>query len=169
MKALACWAALALFILLAFSPVWAHGSHDAKIRIRHEGEVLQLSFMIDGADLAQFDRNGDGKLTRAEAGAEMPAIAREIDSCLDARNADDRLLELRQADNPIPRFAALRPSDRVERMRILREWRMIGPGPARVDFGCFLKAHPERRGLLVKAGSASLFGVSRRAPVLRIE
>ncbi len=169
MKALACWAALAAFVLLALSPTWAHGSLDANIRILRETELLRLSFVIDGPDLAQFDRSGDEMVSKQEMVDTMSAIAAEIDSCLDARDAAGIRLPLRRADHPVQNFAELGPSDRVEQMRVLRDWKLDASQSARIDFGCFLKDHPRRRGMVLKDGKTNSFAVSRGKAVVQID
>ncbi len=169
MKTLACWAALALFALLALSPASGHLSHDTNIRIERGGDRIKLSLMVEGRDLAQFDASGDGRLTPGEFTDELEDIAAAIDSCLDARDAADRPLPLTRADHPVPDFAQLGAHDTIERLRVLRQWRLPAGTRGRIDFGCFLNEHAEKAGLVLEGGRAKRVSVSRARPLLWID
>lgn len=141
-------------------PAGGHGSSDHTIRVQLAEDRLSLSLVLGRKDLALFDHDGDGVLTRGEFDAHRDAIVATIDRCLDGTDADGALTA-EFSDQPIAGYADLGAEAPIVQMRILRRYRIAGE--AGFAFGCFLSQHAQRNVDVLEDGQIARRTVTRKS------
>lgn len=145
------YAASASLIALAMVPTAsAHSPLSPIVKVIQTKDVIVLETGLFAQDLASFDTNGDGQISKGEFAAQDDQIRLWLQDYIVLQGRDGRQLSPSFEDAPVPHYSELAIGDSIEGVRLIRKYEL---SDTRQTCLALTSAGRDTRQLIVKKGA----------------